>query len=66
MPESQPIIKFDRYELDLRAGELRRNSWPVKLPNQAFRLLVAFLRHRGEVLTRDHLRAQIWPSDVFN
>src|SRR5215472_1971419 len=65
MPESQHIIKFDRYELDLRAGELRRNSWPVKLPIQSFRLLVAFLRHRGEVLTRDHLRAQIWPSDVF-
>jgi TolB-like protein/tetratricopeptide (TPR) repeat protein len=65
MPEVEGIIRFDRYELDLRAGELRRNGRHVKLQNQAFRLLTTFVQRRGEVLTRDELRTKIWPSDVF-
>lgn len=65
MPDGEGIIRFDRYEVDLRAGALRRNNRHVKLQNQVFRLLITFLQHRGEVLTRDQLRAQIWPSNVF-
>ena len=65
MPEVEGVIRFDQFEVDLRAGELRRNNRPVRLQNQVFRLLTKFLEHRGEVLTREQLRMHIWPSDVF-
>ena len=65
MSEVGGIIGFGRYEVDLRACELRRNNRPVKLQNQVFRLLITFLQHRGEVLTRDQLKTQIWPSNEF-
>ena len=65
MSEVEGIIRFDRYEVDLRAGELRRNNRPVKLQNQIFRLLLTLLRNRGQVWTRDQLKTQIWPPDVF-
>ena len=65
MPEVEGVIRFDQFEVDLRAGELRRNNRPVRLQNQVFRLLTKFLEHRGEVLTREQLRTHIWPSDVF-
>ena len=56
MPEVGGVIKFDQFEVDLRAGELRRNNRPVRLQNQVFRLLTKFLEDRGEVLTREQLR----------
>jgi TolB-like protein len=65
MPDVESIIRFGQYEVDLRAGELRRNNRPVKLQNQVFRLLITLLQHRGEVVTRDQLKTQIWPSSVF-
>ncbi|MGA8669854.1 MAG: winged helix-turn-helix domain-containing protein [Terracidiphilus sp.] len=65
MSEVEGIIRFDRYEVDLRAGELRRNNRPVKLQNQVFRLLLTLLRNRGQVWTRGQLKTQIWPPDVF-
>src|ERR1700748_34716 len=65
MSEVGGIIGFGRYEVDLRACELRRNNRPVKLQNQVFRLLMTFLQHRGEVLTRDQLKTRIWPSNEF-
>jgi TolB-like protein/Tfp pilus assembly protein PilF len=65
MPEVESTIPFGRYEVDLRAGELRRNNRRVKLQNQVFRLLITLLQHRGEVVTRDQLKTQIWPSSVF-
>jgi TolB-like protein len=65
MPEVGSTIQFGRYEVDLRAGELRRDNRRVKLQNQVFRLLITLLQHRGDVVTRDQLRTQIWPSSVF-
>lgn len=61
MFEVEGIICFDRYEVDLRAGELRRNNRPVKLQNQVFRLLLTLLRNRGQVWTRDQLRRRFGP-----
>lgn len=65
MPEVKRTIRFGRYEVDLLAGELRRDNRRVKLQNQVFRLLITLLQRRGEVVTRDQLKTQIWPSSVF-
>jgi eukaryotic-like serine/threonine-protein kinase len=64
MSESAPILRFDVFELDTAAGELRRQGDRVKLPPQPFRVLELLVRRGGEVLTRADIRERIW-SDSF-
>ena len=58
-------VRFGLFEVDLRAGELRKNGVKIKLQDQPFRILVSLLRQRGEVVTREELRRELWPSDTF-
>lgn len=58
------IYRFGVYELDADARELRREGRLVRLPPQAFRLLVALVSAQGEVVSRDQLRATLWPDNV--
>src|SRR5436305_12772451 len=60
MSESCPILRFDVFELDTSAGELRRQGDRVKLPPQPFRVLELLVRRGGEVLTRADIRERIW------
>jgi DNA-binding winged helix-turn-helix (wHTH) protein len=57
--------KFDEYEADLQAGELRRNGQRLKLQLQPFYVLVALLERAKLVVTREDLRQRIWPEDTF-
>jgi DNA-binding winged helix-turn-helix (wHTH) protein/tetratricopeptide (TPR) repeat protein len=64
MSETAPILRFDIFELDTAAGELRRQGDRVKLPPQPFRVLEMLVRHGGEIVTRTDIRGRIW-SDSF-
>jgi len=55
---------FGNFEVDLRAGELRRAGVKLKLSSQPFQVLTILLEHAGEVVTREELREQLWP-DTF-
>ncbi|HWF06235.1 MAG TPA: winged helix-turn-helix domain-containing protein [Candidatus Angelobacter sp.] len=57
--------KFDDFEADLRAAELRKNGTRLKLQLQPFQVLVALLERPKEVVTRDDLRQRLWPEDTF-
>src|SRR5690348_14054667 len=57
--------RFDNYEADLRAAELRRNGNRLKLQMQPFQVLVALLERPNDVVTRDELRQRLWPEDTF-
>src|ERR1700680_2126582 len=68
MPEaelSSVVIRFDVFEVDLRAGELRREGRIVRLQEQPFRVLSLLLERPGEVVTRNELRQNLWPADTF-
>jgi TolB-like protein/DNA-binding winged helix-turn-helix (wHTH) protein len=67
MPSSQisQLIRFDNFELDLRAGELRKGGIRIRLQEQPLLILQALLENPGEVVTRDELQKKIWPSDTF-
>ncbi|HTM47993.1 MAG TPA: winged helix-turn-helix domain-containing protein [Bryobacteraceae bacterium] len=60
MSESGTILRFDVFELDTAAGELRRRGDRVKLPPQPLRVLEMLVRRGGEVLTRADIRERIW------
>ena len=60
---SYRIVRFEDFELDLRAGELRRDGdAAVGLPDQPFRILTMLLERTGEVLMREEIRAALWPN----
>src|SRR5436305_3069620 len=61
----QVIRRFGVFELDLRAGELRRHGHKIKLQEQPFQVLSQLLEKPGEVITREELRNRLWPADTF-
>jgi len=67
MPPSQvsQLIRFDNFELDLRAGELRKGGLRIRLQEQPLLILQTLLENPGEVVTRDELQKKIWPADTF-
>src|SRR5256886_3530386 len=62
---SAEVVRFDIFQVDLRAGELRKEGRPIKLQDQPFRVLSLLLNRPGEVVTRDELRQNLWPADTF-
>jgi DNA-binding winged helix-turn-helix (wHTH) protein len=59
------IARFGSFELDLGAGELRRNGSKLKLQEQPFQVLATLVERASEVVTRDELQQKLWPSDTF-
>lgn len=64
--EHQPQhLAFDRFDVDLHSGELRKSGRKIRLQAQPFRLLTLLLKRPGEVVTREEIRAALWPSHTF-
>jgi TolB-like protein len=59
------VIRFDSYEFDVRARELRRGSERVRLQAQTCELLAMLLEQPGEVVTRAALAKRLWPEGTF-
>src|SRR5205807_7806837 len=63
--EAVQKYKFDDFEADLKAAELRRKGARLKLQLQPFQVLVALLERPKDVVTREELRQRLWPEDTF-
>jgi DNA-binding winged helix-turn-helix (wHTH) protein len=64
MDAKSPDIRFGPYEVDLQAGELRKDGARLKLTGQPFQVLAILLERPGEVITREELQKRLWP-DTF-
>jgi Tol biopolymer transport system component/DNA-binding winged helix-turn-helix (wHTH) protein len=58
-------LRFDVYEADPRSGELRKHGVRIALEERPFRALLILLRRANELVTREELQTQLWPSDTF-
>lgn len=58
-------LRFDLFELDTRAGELRKQGIRLRLQGQPLQVLAVLLQRAGDLVTREELRSQIWPADTF-
>jgi TolB-like protein/DNA-binding winged helix-turn-helix (wHTH) protein len=58
-------LRFDNFELDTRAGQLRKGGVKLRLRGQPLQLLAILIEHAGEVVTREELQRQIWTADTF-
>jgi TolB-like protein/Tfp pilus assembly protein PilF len=59
------IIRFAVFEVDLRAGELRKSGSRIRMQQQPFQILVILLERPGEVVTREEIRQRLWSGDTF-
>jgi TolB-like protein len=62
---TEGILHFGTFELDSRAGELRKKGVRIKLQDQPFQVLITLLEHQGEIVTRQELQKKLWPADTF-
>ena len=68
MQEAHPLpelLRFGIFEVDLRAGELRKNGLRVRLQEQPFQVLAMLLERPGEIVGRQELQKKLWPADTF-
>lgn len=59
------VIRFGAFELDTKAGELRKSGIRLRLQGQPFQVLTLLLEHAGDVVTREEFQQKLWPSDTF-
>jgi TolB-like protein/DNA-binding winged helix-turn-helix (wHTH) protein len=59
------VLRFDGFELDIRAAELRKSGVKLRLQGQPIQVLATLLNSAGELVTREELRAQVWPAETF-
>lgn len=68
MPEPVPIryqVEFGPFTADLRTGELFKYGNRIKLQDRPFYILSMLLEHPGQVVTREEMRARLWPDGTF-
>jgi len=68
MPDPQNqnrIARFGVFELNFKAGELRKNGARLRLQEQPLQVLALLLERAGEIVTREELRQKLWTSDTF-
>jgi TolB-like protein/DNA-binding winged helix-turn-helix (wHTH) protein/Flp pilus assembly protein TadD len=64
-PHLRARLRFGVFELDLRAGELRKHGLRVRLQEQPLQILAMLLENPREVVTREELQRKLWPADTF-
>jgi TolB-like protein len=57
-------IRFGPFELDVRAGELRKGDARIRLTEQPLQVLLMLLERPGEVVLREEIRARLWPDST--
>ena len=65
MGSPDAIYRFGPYELRTRTRQLYKHGIRLKLRPQPFQVLHALVERAGDVVTREELRKELWPSDTF-
>ena len=63
-PPLARLFRFGPFELDVRAGELRKHGIRIKLREQPVQVLLILLEHPGEVILREEIRLRLWPNNT--
>ena len=63
--EVPTVYRFGDVEVDFSRGELRRGGTPTELTAMEFKLLGAFIRRRGHLVSRAQLLDEVWGRGTF-
>ena len=64
-PPADGAVLIGDFVLDPRSGELRGAAGRQSLSAQPLQVLLALLACPGRLVTRDELRARLWPADTY-
>ena len=56
------LYRFGPFELDVRAGELRKYGSRIRLQEQPLRILTMLLARPGEAVLREEIQQALWPN----
>lgn len=62
--DEEEVFRFGDTEVNFARCEVRRSGRPVEISALEFRLLTAFVRSRGRVMSRDQLMDAAWGKDI--
>jgi Tol biopolymer transport system component/DNA-binding winged helix-turn-helix (wHTH) protein len=66
LPATHPhAVRFGTFEVNLATGELFKSGRKIEIERQPFLVLTALLQTPGELVTREQLRAALWPEGTF-
>jgi len=60
-----PVVRFGVFEVDLRAGELRRKGVKIRLQEQPLQVLALLLQQPGQIVTREELKQKLWTGGII-
>jgi serine/threonine protein kinase len=58
-------IRFGPFELDPRAGELRKHGIRIRLQEKPLQILLMLVERPGEAILRDEIRLRLWPNNTI-
>lgn len=64
-PLARQFARFGSFEADFLKRKLTKGGTRIRLQEQPFRILALLLEHPGELVTREDIRSQVWPQDLF-
>lgn len=62
---AERYLCFGQFQVDLQREELFKEGSRVRIPSKVFQVLLAFVERPGEIVTREALRARLWPDGTF-
>jgi DNA-binding winged helix-turn-helix (wHTH) protein len=62
---TERYLCFGQFQVDLQREELFKEGSPVRIPPKVFQVLLALVERPGEIVTREALRARLWPGGTF-
>lgn len=66
LAKHRSVFRFGLFELDGGSGELRKDGVArPRVQGQPLEVLLQLLARPGDVVTREELRLQLWPSDTY-
>ena len=65
VPPTCRYLCFGEFQVDVQREELFKNGSRLHIPSKVYQVLLALIEQPGEIVTRDNLRARLWPGGTF-
>jgi len=65
LTDTQELIRFGTFELNLSTEELRKSGTLIKLSPQPFKLLVMLAHRSGQIVTREEIQQTLWEGGTY-
>jgi len=64
-PAPARLLRFGLFEADLENDILTRKGVRIRLQEQPFQILAMLLQRAGQIVTREELRHNLWPTGTY-